>query len=123
MRVKFVSLVGLSFLLFVLTPNVIAQSKADKAEKARKENPGITNLQGTVQNMNKDTSTIMVRVNATVTRQILYSSTTKFLYGHSDNNKPGAVAQVKENNYISCAGTVNTKTQLLATECVYRETK
>src|SRR3989442_13463945 len=126
MRVRFASLVGLSFLVFsalVSTPNVIAQSKAQKVEKARKENPGITNIQGSVQTMNKDTSTIMVRVNANVTRQIVYSPTTKFLYGHSDNNKPGAVAQLKENNYISCAGTVNAKQQLMATECVYRETR
>ena len=126
MRVSFASLVGLSFLVFVAlvsTPNVIAQSKAEKAEKARKQNPEKTNIQGTVQTMNKDTSTIMVRVDANVTRPIVYSPTTKFLYGHSDNNKPGAVAQVKENNYISCEGTVNAKSQLIATLCVYRETR
>src|SRR5262249_31449484 len=76
---------------------------------------GITNIQGTVQIMDKDTSTIMVRVNANVTRQIVYGPTTKFLYGHSDNNKPGAVAQVKENDYISCAGPVNSRTPIRVT--------
>ena len=95
---RFASLVGLSFLVFVSTPNVIAQSKAEKAENVRKQNPEIRNIQGTVQNMNKDTSTIMVRVDANVTRQVVFSPTTKFLFGHSDNNKPGAVAQVKEKN-------------------------
>jgi len=45
------------------------------------------------------------------------------LYGHSDNNKPGAVAQLKEQYYISCIGPFNDKSQLMATECVYRETK
>ena len=52
-----------------------------------------------------------------------YTSDTKFLYGHSHNSKPGLPAGVKENNYISCAGTYNDKTMLQAKECVYREAK
>ena len=126
MRVRFAGLLALSFvavLALIATPNVIAQGKAEKAQKAQKAGGEKANIQGTIQNMSKDTSTIMVRVGASVTRQVVYSPTTKFLYGHSDNNKPGALAQVKESNYISCAGTFNDKSQLMATECVYRETK
>src|SRR5215813_14139317 len=126
MRVRIAGLVGLSFLVFVapVSPrSVIAQSKAEKADKARKDHPEIANIQGTVQNLSKDMSTIVVNVGKNVTRPIIYSPTTKFLYGHSDNNKPGTVAQVKENNYISCVGTFNDKSQLMATECVYRESK
>jgi len=107
-------------------PNVAAQEKAQKAQKADKtEKAGEkANVQGTVQNMSKDTSTITVRTGTgQVTRQVMYDAKTKFLYGHSDNNKPGAVAQVKESNYISCVGTYNEKSQLMATECVYRESK
>jgi hypothetical protein len=74
--------------------------------------------------MSKETSTITVRTGTgQVTRQVMYDAKTKFLYGHSDNNKPGAVAQVKESNYISCVGAFNDKSQLMATECVYRESK
>ena len=109
-------------------PNLAAQEKAQKADKADKgDKKGAAekaNVQGTVQNMSKDTSTITVRTGTgQVTRQVVYDAKTKFLYGHSDNNKPGAVAQVKEQNYISCVGTFNDKSQLMATECVYRETK
>jgi len=109
-------------------PNLAAQDKAQKADKADKaDKKGAAekaNVQGTVQNMSKDTSTITVRTGTgQVTRQVVYDAKTKFLYGHSDNNKPGAVAQVKEQNYISCVGTFNDKSQLMATECVYRETK
>ena len=107
-------------------PNLAAQEKAQKAQKADKtEKKGEkANVQGTVQNMSKDTSTITVRTGTgQVTRQVMYDAKTKFLYGHSDNNKPGAVAQVKEQNYISCVGTYNDKSQLMATECVYRESK
>jgi len=106
-------------------PNLAAQDKAQKADKADKKGAAEkANVQGTVQNMSKDTSTITVRTGTgQVTRQVVYDAKTKFLYGHSDNNKPGAVAQVKEQNYISCVGTFNDKSQLMATECVYRETK
>jgi hypothetical protein len=106
-------------------PNLAAQEKAQKADKADKKGAAEkANVQGTVQNMSKDTSTITVRTGTgQVTRQVVYDAKTKFLYGHSDNNKPGAVAQVKEQNYISCVGTFNDKSQLMATECVYRETK
>jgi len=119
MKIKLTSLVGLSIAVLLglaLTSNAIAQGKAEKkAEQA--------NIQGTVQNMSKDTSTITVRTTGTATRQVVFDAKTKFLYGHSDNNKPGAVAQVKDNYYISCAGTFNAKNQLQATECVYREAK
>jgi hypothetical protein len=95
-----------------------AQEK--KGAAAAKEN-----IQGTVQNMSKETSTITVRVGTggTATRQVVYDAKTKFLYGHSDNSKPGALAQVKDSFYISCAGTFNAKNQLMAQECVYRETR
>ena len=97
-----------------------AQEKKGAAPAAGKEN-----IQGTVQNMSKETSTITVRVGTggTATRQVVYDAKTKFLYGHSDNNKPGAVASVKDSFYISCAGTFNAKNQLMAQECVYRETR
>jgi hypothetical protein len=132
MRIRLACLGALSIAVLlglISMPNVAAQEKAQKAQKADKadktEKKGEkANVQGTVQNMSKDTSTITVRTGTgQVTRQVMYDGKTKFLYGHSDNNKPGAVAQVKESNYISCVGTYNDKSQLMATECVYRESK
>jgi hypothetical protein len=94
----------------------------DKAQKAQKGEPKLSNIQGTVQMIANDVSTITVRVGS-VPRKVVYSANTKFLYGHSDSNKPGALGQVKQGNYISCAGTFDTKAQLMARECVYREEK
>ncbi len=131
MRIRLACLGALSIAVLlglISMPNVAAQEKAQKAQKADKaDKKGAAekaNVQGTVQNMSKDTSTITVRTGTgQVTRQVIYDAKTKFLYGHSDNNKPGAVAQVKESNYISCVGAFNDKSQLMATECVYRESK
>jgi len=131
MRIRLACLGALSIAVLlglISMPNVAAQEKAQKAVKADKaDKKGAAekaNVQGTVQNMSKETSTITVRTGTgQVTRQVMYDAKTKFLYGHSDNNKPGAVAQVKEQNYISCVGTFNDKSQLMATECVYRESK
>ena len=124
MRIRLTCLGALSIavLIGLLSMNLAAQEKGQKGEKKGAAEKG--NIQGTVSNMSKDTSTITVRTGTgAVTRQVLYNAQTKFLYGHSDNNKPGAVAQVKEQYYISCVGPFNDKSQLMATECVYRETK
>jgi hypothetical protein len=124
MRIRLTCLGALSIavLIGLLSMNLAAQEKGQKGEKKGAAEKG--NIQGTVSNMSKDTSTITVRTGTgAVTRQVIYNAQTKFLYGHSDNNKPGAVAQVKEQYYISCVGPFNDKSQLMATECVYRETK
>jgi hypothetical protein len=98
-------------------PDVAAQAKTQKGAD-------LANIQGIVQNMSKDTSTLTVRTGTgSVTRQVIYDGKTKFLYGHSNDNKPGAVAQLKDSYFVSCVGTFNDKNQLMASECVYRETK
>ena len=106
--------------LFSMTTFAAQEKKGEKKGAAEK-----ANIQGTVQNMSKDTSTITVRVGTgnSATRQIVYDAKTKFLYGHSDNAKPGNVSQLKDSYFVSCAGTFNPKNQLMASECVYRETK
>jgi hypothetical protein len=116
MRVRFSGIVGLSFaalLGLVLAFNIVA---ADKPMK-------MANLQGKVQMMNKDTSTITVEQKGGLRRQVLYSSDTKFATGSSKKNKPGSIEQVRENNFINCSGTYNDKSQLMAKTCVYRESK
>ena len=132
MRVWLACLAALSIgvlLGLMSTPNLAAQDKAQKSQKAEKADKAQkaaekSNIQGIVQNISKDASTITVRVGTgTGTRQVVYDAKTKFLYGHSNDNKPGAVAQVKESSFVSCAGAFNAKDQLMATECIYREAK
>jgi hypothetical protein len=96
----------------VALPNLSAQDKP----KARQ------NVQGTVVDISKDKSMITIR-SGTATRLVAWDSSTKFLYGHSKDAKPGSVSQVKETWYISCAASLNAKKDLTASECVYRETK
>jgi len=119
MTKRFCGFTGLSILIVLgatLTVQLGAQEKKAKA-------PKMMNIQGTVKMMDKAKSTIGVNVNA-MQRDVMYSADTKFLYGHSKDNKPGSVDAVKEGFYISCAGTTEAgKPQLMAKECVYRETK
>ena len=90
---------------------------------AKEKDPKLQNLQGKVQMMNPDNSTITVEQKGGVRRQVLYSADTKFSTGHSRGRKPGALDQVKEGSYISCSGAFNDRVQLVAKECVYRESK
>jgi hypothetical protein len=90
---------------------------------AKDKDPKLQNLQGKVQMMNPDNSTITVEQKGGVRRQVLYSADTKFLLGHSKKAKGGALDQVREGNFISCSGAFNDKVQLVAKECVYRDAK
>jgi len=128
MRVRLTGIAGLLIpvlvVCFLSIPNLAGQ--APKGEKAadKKGAEKKANIQGTIQNMSKETSTISVRVGSgTVTRQVVYSPSTKWLVGHSNDNKPGALAQVKVTNFISCVGTFDAKSQLMADQCIYREGK
>jgi hypothetical protein len=71
--------------------------------------------------MDKGKSMIMIK-DGTAIRNVMFSASTKFQYGHTKDNKPGSVDQVKDGNYILCSGTLEAK-HLMATECIYRETK
>ena len=106
-----VTLLGL-----VLAFQLGAQKKAEKA-------PKMSNVQGSVQMIDKAKMTITV-VNGNVKKEVIYSADTKFMVGHSNDNKPGSVADVKDSFYISCSGTFPDKSVTLkATTCVYRATK
>ena len=101
----------------VLLGLVLAFSVAAKDKPAKS-----SNIQGTVQMISKDSSTITVLTKGTVKRDVVYSADTKFMTGHSNDSKPGSLDQVKEGNYISCAGTYS-GVKLQAKECVYRDSK
>lgn len=100
---------------FLLAFNVAAQTKTEK----------LHNIQGRVQTISADASSIMIATgNGNVQRKVVYSADTKFMYGHSKDKKPGSMDAVKEGFYISCAGTYDGKNpDLMAKECVYREQK
>jgi hypothetical protein len=88
---------------------------------AQEKKAQLVDIQGTVVDILKDKSSISIR-NGNSTRQVTFDSHTKFLYGHSKEAKPGSISDVKKSFYISCAIPSDSK-DLLATECVYRETK
>jgi hypothetical protein len=113
MRGRFSSFSAI-FFGFVLAFSLLAKDKAPKP-------PKMSNIQGRVDMISKDKSTITV-TRGNVKREVVYSGDTKFLYGHSRNNKPGAADQVKDGNYISCSGTFE-GAKLMAKDCIYRESK
>ena len=119
MRVRFSGVLGLSFAILLGLVLAFTAIAADKPAKP----PKMMNLQGKVQMMSKDNSTVTVEQKGGLRRVVMYSGDTKFMYGHSKSNKPGSVDQVKEGYFINCSGTYNDKMQLAAKECVYRETK
>jgi hypothetical protein len=118
MRARFAGLAAMSIVVLagsVTLPNLTAQDKA-KVQAGQ-------NVQGTVVDISKDKSMITIRTSSSATRLVAYNSSTKFLYGHSNDSKPGSIAQLKASFYISCAAGLDAKKDLTATECVYRETK
>jgi len=112
-------MMGMSFAILLGLILAFTAVAADKPAKAGK----MANLQGKVQMMSKDNSTITVEQKGGLRRVVSYGGDTKFMYGHSKSSKPGSVDQVKEGNFINCSGTYNDKMQLAAKECVYRESK
>jgi hypothetical protein len=114
MRLKGTAVIGI-LLGLAMAFSLGAKDKAPKA-------PKMMNVQGRVQMIDKNTSAITVQ-KGNLKKVVVYSGDTKFMYGHSKNNKPGMMDQVKEGWYISCSGPVNDKMQLMAKDCVYRETQ
>ena len=119
MRIRIGRFTGFSLaaiLGLVLAFQLGAQNKPAKA-------PKMSNVQGKVQMIDKGKMTISVR-NGNVKKDVIYSADTKFMAGHSKDNKPGTVDEVKDNFYISCAGSYAAgKVQLTARQCVYRAVK
>jgi hypothetical protein len=113
--------VGLAAVLIVVLagsvtlPNLAAQDKPQVGK-------GGQNIQGTVVDISKDKSTITIRSGSS-TRLVGWNSSTKFLYGHSRDNKPGSVDQLKASFYIDCVAGFDSKKEFTARECVYRESR
>src|SRR5215471_715070 len=118
MSARFAGLAAVSIVILagsVVMPNLVAQEK-------QKASGGGQNIQGTVVDISKDKSTITIRTGS-ATRLVAWNSNTKFLYGHSRDNKPGSVEQLKASFYIDCVAGFDARKELTARECVYRETR
>ena len=117
MTKRYGGLTGLSvvaILGLILTIQLGAQAKKP---------PKMLTYQGSVATIDKANMTIGIKVGP-VQRDVIYNADTRFLYGHSNKNKPGSADAIKEGIYISCGGTIEAgKPQLTATECIYREAK
>jgi hypothetical protein len=116
MRIKFVGLAALG-LAVCLSSGLNAQDKGQKKDEK------LTNVQGKVQAIDNKANTITIAVDGSAPRQVVYSQATKFLQGHSNDGKPAAATQIKTGNFIACSGSFDSKAQLQAKDCVFRETK
>ena len=92
-------------------------SPAGAADKKAKEGQ----ITGTVHMIEKDKSTIMV-MKGNTSRQVIYNSDTKSMYGTQASNKPSSLDELKENWYINCEGTFD-GVKLVASACRFRESK
>ena len=72
-------------------------------------------VSGTVHTIDKDASAIIIRQGA-VQRRVIYNAETKFTI----RNKPGSIDDVIVGRTVTCLGSLNEKTQLLATRIEIR---
>ncbi|MBI1786473.1 MAG: hypothetical protein HYR60_02840 [Acidobacteria bacterium] len=104
-RKSLIALVTGAILCLVLA---LGASAADK-KQAR--------IDGRVHQINKDSSTIEVRVGTSLIRKVVYGPDTKYTY----RNKPGSMDDVKDGRRVICLGKFDDKTQLIATRIDVRE--
>ena len=102
---SFMALILGIVLSLTLTTGASAQEKKPEA-KPKKED----RLSGTVQMIDKKTSTITLR-KGSITRSVVYNTDTKF----TKRNKPGSLDDVKEGRRLICLGKFGEKTSLVAT--------
>src|SRR6266545_5520309 len=108
-------LIGLS--LGVLLSLLFAVSVFAADDKAAK--PGKPDrLDGRIQMINKDTSTITLE-KGTIKRQVVYGGDTKVTY----RSKPSSMDEVKEGRRVIVLGKFNDKAQLVASRIDVREGK
>lgn len=94
-------------LLGALSLPVVAQEKKDRGDR----------ISGRVHMVNKETSTITVRVGTNnVHRYVVYDANTKF----TANNKPGSLDEVKDGARVVCVGKFDDKARLMAKQIEVR---
>jgi len=105
---RFVSILIRLSLGVLLALALASQGVAQEKKKAAQ--PKEDRLSGTVQMINKDTSTITIRRD-NVQRVVVYNADTKF----TKVNKPGSLDEVKEGARLICLGKFDEKSRLVAT--------
>ena len=110
-KTSIIVVLALGFSL-VLVPGLYPQVKTDTATK-------LDRITGTVQSVNKDTSTITVQQKGTVniSWQVVYNAQTKFSF----RNAPSSLDEVKEGRSVICLGKLEGKTRLVASQVDVRE--
>jgi hypothetical protein len=112
---KFGICAGLALVLLAgstFVPKSFAQGKN------KMESKGTTNMQGKVGKVDKDTITVLV---GNSPKPVMVNSDTKFLMGHTTDNKPGSLADIKQGNFISCTVMTDAKANIVAKQCLYRD--
>jgi hypothetical protein len=92
--------------VFIMLTLAVIVSAQDQKNVSTKED----RLSGTVHAIDKDTSSIVIRKGAGQ-RRAIYNAETKFTI----QNKPGSIDDVIVGMQITCLGSFNDKSQLLAT--------
>jgi hypothetical protein len=94
----------------MLTLAVIASAQDQKKITTKEDR-----LSGTVHAIDKDASSIIIRKGA-VQRRAIYNAETEFTI----RNKPGSIDDVIVGRKVTCLGSLNDKSQLLATHVEIR---
>ena len=94
----------------ILTLAVVASAQDQKKTSTKEDRLG-----GTVHTIDKDTSSIIIRKGA-IQRRVVYNAETKFTI----RNKPSSIDDVIVGRQVTCLGSFNDKTQLLATRVEIR---
>ncbi len=80
------------------------------AQEQKKTSTKEDRLSGTVHTIDKDASAIIIRQGA-IQRRVVYNAETKFTI----QNKPGSIDDVIVGRKVTCLGSLNDKSQLMAT--------
>jgi hypothetical protein len=94
----------------ILTLAVVANAQDQKTASTKEDR-----LSGTVHTIDKDASSIIIRQGA-VQRRVIYNAETKFTI----QNKPGSIDDVIVGRKVTCLGSLNDKSQLMATRVEIR---
>lgn len=94
-----------------LTLAVLAGAKEPKKTTAKEDR-----LTGTIEMINKDTSTITLR-KGNIKRFVVYNADTKY----TKVNKPGTMEDAKEKKRVICLGKFDDKARLVATRIDVRD--
>ena len=92
--------------VFIMLTLAVIASAQDQRTISTKED----RLSGTVHAIDKDASAIIIRQGA-IQRRVVYNAETKFTI----QNKPGSIDDVIVGRRVTCLGSLNDKSQLMAT--------